>query len=96
MTKPGDWMESTAWLATVGHVMAGALVVLVMLLFTHASMPIFFVEVLFATYVALKEYWFDLTYESDETIGSSTIDAIGYVGGHLAAWGLVLLAHYLS
>jgi len=91
-----DWMKSPAWLAAVGHVMAGALVVFVMLLFTRALLPILVVEVIFVAYVVVKEYVVDLNFESDETVGSSTIDALGYVGGHLAAWGLVLLAHYLG
>lgn len=91
-----DWMKSPAWLANIGHVMAGALVVLVMLLFTHATTPILVVESLFILYVIVKEYVIDLTLESGEDALSSTVDAVGYVGGHLAAWGLVLLAHYLG
>ena len=91
-----DWMKGAAWLANIGHVMAGALVVLVTLLFTHAREAVLTVEGLFVGYVILKEYVIDLHFESDETVASSTVDAVGYVGGHLAAWGLVLLAHYLG
>lgn len=93
---PADWMKSEAWLANVGHLMAGALVALITRLFTHAPETIAIVESFFVLYVILKEFWFDLTYESGEDIGSSALDAAGYVAGNLVGWGLIALANHVN
>ena len=55
-------------------------------------MFIFWVEMALTLYVIVKEYFIDLAGESGETLGSSTIDALGYLMGNLAAWALVLVA----
>ena len=92
----GDFMKSPAWLANVGHVMAGALVALVAVLFSHRPEVLFWVEVLFFVYVAMKEFVIDLHLESNETIASSTVDAVGYIGGNVAGWGLVAWAYAIG
>ena len=91
-----DWMKSEAWLSNMGHLMAGALVVLITTLFTRAPSVIVLVESLFVLYVILKEFWFDLTYESGEDLGSSALDAAGYVAGNLVGWGLIVLASHVN
>jgi hypothetical protein len=92
----GDWMKSDAWLANIGHVLGGAVVTLVAVLFTRERLPLEWVEGSFVGYVLVKEYVIDLKYESDETVGSSTIDAVGYMVGNALAWGLVAWAHALG
>ena len=92
----GDWMKSQDWLANIGHVLAGAVMVLVTTLFTRAPGPIAIAMSAFLAAVLFKEYFIDLRYESDETVGSSTVDAAGYVLGAALASGLVLLAHALG
>lgn len=92
----GDWMKSEAWLANIGHVMAGALVALIAVLFTHNERALVCVECAFLAYVLVKEYVIDLRWESGETFNSSTVDAVGYIAGHAMAWALVVLAHALG
>jgi hypothetical protein len=88
-----DWMKSVGWLSSIGHVMAGMLVVLVTALFTHREDHFVLVECLFMVYVLVKEYIVDLHFESDEDVLSSTIDAAGYVGGNLLGLSLLAWAH---
>lgn len=88
----GDFMKSESFLANVGHVLAGALVAVTAVLFTHNPVLLTLVGALFLVYVGLKEFWFDLKYESGETLGSSAIDAVGYLGGYGAGMLLVALA----
>jgi hypothetical protein len=95
MTAPLDWSKSVPWLANVGHLMAGGHVALITWLFTHSKEMIWIVEVIFFITILTKEYVADLLWESGETVGSSTIDALGWFGGNAVAWGLVWLASYV-
>lgn len=88
----GDWMKSPSFLANAGHFLAGYAVLLTAVLFTRSPDALFWVEVALAAYVLGKEYVVDLLYESGETLWSSTVDALGYLIGNLAAWALVLLS----
>ena len=96
MTKPGDWMENKQTIADLGHALGGYGVLITVSLFTRAWLPILIVEVLLATYVLGKEFWYDLRYESGETLASSTEDALGYLAGNAVAWLPVLLAWHFA
>jgi len=96
MSKPGDWMENSQNLANIGHALGGAFVLHVAVMFSRNWWPVLVVEVLLAAYVLIKEYWYDLKYETGETMKSSTIDALGYLVGTVIEWGLIGLAHHLG
>jgi len=91
-----DWSKSVPWLANVGHLMAGAHVALITRLFTHSKETIWIVEAILFIVILLKEYVADLLWESGETVGSSTIDALGWFGGNAVGWGLIALASYVT
>ena len=88
-----DWMKTTSWLANAGHFLAGMCVLLATLLFTHAWLPIGIVEAVFLLYVGVKEFWFDVHYESSEDYASGAVDAAGYVVGNSVAWAMIAVAH---
>lgn len=96
MTAIGDWMKSPAWLANVGHVLAGACVLLIAWTFTHVTWKIEATWAALIAYGVVKEYWIDLRYESDETVLSSTVDFVGYVGGAGVATILIEIARALG
>jgi hypothetical protein len=96
MAKPGDWMENPQNLANIGHALAGYSVLLTVVLFSHHWLPIAIVEGLLVTYVMTKEFWYDLKYETGETVKSSAVDALGYLIGNAIAWALVLFAWRLN
>jgi hypothetical protein len=93
MSRPGDFMKSTSWLANAGHMLAGYGVILTTLFFSHRVIVVAAVHAAFFALVCFKEYYVDLRYESGEDTESSTIDAAGYMGGALAGWALWGLAH---
>lgn len=92
--KPGDWMENAQNLANIGHALGGATVLLIAALFTHSWVPFAILETLLAAYVLVKEFWYDLKYETGETVATSTEDALGYLVGNIIACVLIALAHY--
>lgn len=82
MTAIGDWMKSVAWLANVGHVLAGYAVILTTWSFARtATLPLVWAWAALVLYALVKEYWIDLRYESGETLASGTVDFVGYIGG---------------
>ena len=91
---PGDWMKSEAWLASAGHFLAGCNILLSVALFSHAWTPLLWAELTLAATVLPKEFWYDLRYESGETLASSTLDALGYGIGSAVAWSLIALARH--
>ncbi len=90
--KPGDWMENPQNLANIGHALGGMVVLLATLLFTYRWYVVATVEILLTVYVIVKEFWYDLRYETGETLKSSAEDALGYLVGTVIAWGFVGLA----
>jgi len=76
-----DWMKSETWLANVGHVLAGYGAILTAWAFTHATVHLVDTWIALTIYAILKEYVFDLRFESGETVLSSTVDFVGYIGG---------------
>jgi hypothetical protein len=92
----GDWMKTVQWEANAGHFLAGIAVLTITTLFTHSGLPIGIVEGVFFACVGVKEFWFDLRYESGESIASSAEDAAGYAFGNLVALALVALAQHLG
>ena len=98
MNKPGDWMKTPEFLANAGHFLAGYSFMLTVAFFAHSCCAAWAVMctawVAFSALVAVKEYVIDLREESDETVESSTVDAVGYTLGAVVAWGAVLLAHF--
>jgi hypothetical protein len=91
----GDWMKSETFLSNAGHVMAGALVPLLVLIFTRDVRYLIGFEIALTVYIIVKEYVIDLRTESNETVWTSTLDALGYVAGNAAAWALLFLAKHL-
>lgn len=96
MSKPGDWMENVQNLANIGHALAGYAVLLTVVLFSHAWLAVLIVEALLVVYVLVKEFWYDLRYETGETIASSAEDALGYLVGNAVSWVLVLAARLIG
>ena len=92
MSRPGDWMKNVQTLADVGHALGGYAIVLTADFFEQRWLVVGYLQLALATYVLAKEYWYDLRYESEETVASSTRDALGYAIGCAVAWG-VLLVH---
>ncbi len=95
MSKPGDWMENPQNLANIGHALAGYAVLVTALLFTSKWLPLAIVEVLLTVYVLTKEFWYDLKYETGETVRSSTIDALGYLIGNIVAVACGVIRHFV-
>ena len=79
---PLDFLKSVTWLANVGHFLGGYAVMLTVA-YWHGSLETWG-WALFG-YVLVKEYVVDLLFESGETVGSSTVDALGYALGAAAA-----------
>jgi hypothetical protein len=86
MSKPGDWMKSTAWLANVGHFLFGYAVILTAALWTHRVSPVLLTTAVLFLALSVKEFWIDLKYESGETLMSSTADIAGYTFGIVVGW----------
>jgi hypothetical protein len=95
MAKPGDWMENPQNLANIGHALAGYAVLLTAIFFTSSWLPLAIIEVLLAVYVLTKEFWYDLKYETGETMRSSTIDALGYLIGNILAGACGVIRHFV-
>lgn len=89
---PLDFFKSVGWLANVGHVLAGLAVILITWTFTHATSHVIEAWGGLVAYAVVKEYWLDLRYESGETVLSSTVDFVGYIGGAGVGTLLVELA----
>lgn len=87
MSRPLDFFKSLGWLANVGHVLAGYGAILTVGLWSPGERSLNLAWAALLVYVGLKEYVLDLLFESGETVGSSTVDAIGYVVGALVASG---------
>ena len=77
-SNPETWAMSAHFAIGYGVVLTGFC--------KHALWPTFIFMFLF---VCAKEFWFDLKYEVNETIYSSTIDWLLYVAGMFAALGMV-------
>lgn len=91
-----DWMKSPAWLANVGHFLAGMCVILVAHTYSHSGHTLSVVSLLFTTWCFLKEFWFDLTYETGEDVVSSLVDFVGYILGQVVAWTLIFSVHAVT
>jgi len=87
---PLDFFKSVPWLANVGHFLGGYGVVLTAAFWGARSVELW-VTGLLAAFVLFKEYFLDLRYESGETVGSSTVDALGYALGAAVVWAEILL-----
>jgi len=100
MTKPGDWMESTQWLANAGHFLGGLSVILLTSMWAHDVRTVGVWTAFGVAAALVKEYYIDLRYESNETVGSSTIDFLGYMAGAavgwLNLWALVAIRHWFG
>ena len=89
-SAPLDFFKSVPWLASIGHFLGGYGVVLTAAYWGERSAE-FWVTGLLAGFVLFKEYFLDLRYESGETVGSSTVDALGYALGAAVVWAEILL-----
>jgi hypothetical protein len=90
--KPGDWMENAQNLADGVHCAIGMGVLVITALFAHRWLPFLVAEGMLVPFVLVKEYWYDLKYETGETVRSSTVDALGYLIGNAAGWLLLFVA----
>lgn len=87
-------------LAQIGHVIGGALVVLGgdsllrrLPAFSDVSKHFIWVMVSIAIfYAAVKEFWFDIHFETPATIGNGLVDFTFYMIGIFGAVGLFYLA----
>ena len=94
MGKPGDWMENVQNLADGVHAALSYAVLLTTVFFTHNWWWIGGVEVFLVVFVLVKEFYYDLRYETGETMRSSTIDALGWLVGNIVCWIVLGLAHW--
>ena len=85
MKAPLDFFKSEAWLANVGHVLAGYGAILTVCFWSSSANVLGGAWCALSAYILVKEYVLDLHYESGETVGSSTVDALGYVAGAFVA-----------
>jgi hypothetical protein len=91
-----DWMKRAPWLANVSHFLTGMCVLLIAHTYSHSAHLLSIVSLAFTTVSFLKEFWFDLTYESGEDVVSSLIDFTGYILGQMTAWTLIMSAHAVT
>jgi hypothetical protein len=89
-------MENPQNLANGVHALLGYCVLITTSIFTHTWWIFGIVEVVLTVFVIVKEYWYDLRYETGETLQSSTEDALGYLVGNIAGWLLLLILWRLS
>jgi hypothetical protein len=92
-SKPGDWMENYTIQSTGDHFFIGYVLLLTTWFFTHLWWVITLVEAVLVLWILVKEYWYDLRFETNETWKSSTVDAGGYIIGNAVAWFMVYLQH---
>jgi len=96
--KPGDWMEVPQTLANGVHAALGCLVMLTTAFFVrpfpHALAGLAGVQAFLAAFVLTKEYWYDLRYETGETVRSSTEDALGWLFGSVVFWVIFAIGHF--
>lgn len=92
-SKPGDFMKDPTFLATMGHIGWGAVVMLIAAALApvskHPWLVLGIVQLVLVAGIAFKEYVIDLREESNETVASSTVDFFGWMGGSSLAWAVV-------
>jgi len=83
------------WVSQLAHAMGGALAVVVLVaLFGRRSIP--FSVVLFGLYAAVKEGWWDETYESKCDRGTGWLDFLWYMVGVLGGCIIELVGWLLK
>jgi hypothetical protein len=96
MAYVNRWMNDPQYLAQVGHLLGGAIVVLVAAIFFGARG----VEVALGVGIAaaaIKEFWFDVHYEAPkQSWGDSAMDFAFYVIGGLVGLLIAILALHLG
>lgn len=96
--KPGDWMENSQTLANGVHAALSYGILLTTAFLAHTSSHLWWwiggVEVFLLAFVLVKEFWYDLRFETGETIATSTEDALGWLIGNVIAWAVLGLAHW--
>ena len=89
-----SWMASPDFTAQMAHLFFAGFVIVVASLFGERLTP---VVLLGATLAALKEFWFDLTYELPaQTLSGSTLDFAMYLAGMGVGMAVVWLRGILS
>lgn len=96
--KPGDWMEVPQNLANGVHFFLSGYVLLLTAFFTRLCVSRWWViggvELFLVVFVLAKEFWYDLKYETGETVATSAEDALGWLFGNLFTWAVIGLAHW--
>ena len=88
--KPGDWMENFTIQSSGVHFLLGYSILFTAAMTMRVFSHVLWVEGLLFAYVGIKEFWYDVKYETGESIKSGAIDALGYVLGNGVAWGVIL------
>lgn len=95
--KPLDFFKTNQWCATMGHWLGGFFILFVPTFWALGSEHVLeWLTGCLLVAAALKEYWLDLAYESDEDVWSSTCDFIGWSFGALVAWGMAIDAWHVG
>jgi hypothetical protein len=96
--KPGDWMEVPQNLANGVHfaLSYGTLLTVAFLAHQSPHLKAFLIgwEVFLLLFVLGKEYWYDLKYETGETMWTSTLDCLGWLAGAVVCWGVLGIAYW--
>jgi hypothetical protein len=95
--KPGDWMENAQTLANGVHCFLCYSIVFTNWMMSlgnhHQFWWIVGLEFFLIVFVLVKEYWYDLNYETGETLYTSTEDALGWLSGNILAWVMIGVHH---
>src|SRR4051812_1801394 len=95
--KPGDWMEVPQNLANGVHFFLCYAIVYTNWTFAtgtkYETIWLGSIVAFLAVFVLVKEFWYDLKYETGETVATSIEDALGWFGGGGFAW-LVAGVHF--
>lgn len=97
VAKPGDWMENKQNLANGVHCALSYAILLTTAFLSRGSLKwILAIEIALTIFVLVKEYWYDLRYETGETIKTSTEDALGWLIGNGIAWTVIAIACWVG
>ena len=83
-------MEDKQNLANGVHFLLGYAILFTACVFGHL-IAIAIASVILAPAVLIKEFWYDLRYETGETKKTSIEDALGYAAGMVLAWAAFFL-----
>jgi hypothetical protein len=90
------WMNNVTYLAAMAHIGWAYLIPLTFAFLGATLFQLIGLTSLFILYAAIKEYWYDANYElPKQSFQENTQDFIGYLGGLLFLWIVILIKLYL-